>query len=100
MEFEAGVDYRLRQLRARCEAEDLVWFDFRELCIGPRSAADYIEIARCHRRVLISRIPVLDAASDDAARLRVPPHGESAARDAGPRVSRKTAPAQKSVPSQ
>ena len=57
-----------RPLRARREAEDLVWFDFHELCEGTRSATDYIEITRCYHTVLISRVPAMDAASDDAAR--------------------------------
>ena len=57
-----------RAVRARREAEDLVWFDFRELCEGPRSTADYIEIARCYHTVFVSRVPVMDAASEDAAR--------------------------------
>ncbi len=57
-----------RPVRALREAEDLVWFDFRKLCEGPRSAADYIEIARCYHTVLVSRVPVMEAAADDAAR--------------------------------
>ena len=57
-----------RPVRARREAEDVVWFDFRELCEGPRSAADYIEIARCYHAVFLSDVPVLEAIADDAAR--------------------------------
>jgi cell division protein ZapE len=57
-----------RALRARRAAQDVVWFDFRELCEGPRSAADYIEIARCYHAVFVSGVPVMDARSDDAAR--------------------------------
>lgn len=61
-----AIDGRI--LRAQREAEDQVWFDFSELCEGPRAAADYIEIARCYHTVLVSRMPVLDASADDAAR--------------------------------
>jgi cell division protein ZapE len=57
-----------RAVRARREAEDVVWFDFRELCEGPRSAADYIEIARCYHTVFLSGVPVMGATDDDAAR--------------------------------
>jgi cell division protein ZapE len=57
-----------RAVRARRCAEDVVWFGFRELCEGPRSAADYIEIARCFHAVFVSGVPVLDARADDAAR--------------------------------
>jgi cell division protein ZapE len=64
----AYVQVEGRPVRALREAEDLVWFDFRKLCEGPRSAADYIEIARCYHTVLVSRVPVMDAGADDAAR--------------------------------
>jgi cell division protein ZapE len=45
-----------------------VWFAFADLCAGPRSADDYIEIAREFQSVLVSGIPILDALQDDAAR--------------------------------
>lgn len=50
----------------RC-ADGTVWLFFNELCGGPRSAADYIEIGRCFNTVLISDIPVLTN-NDDLAR--------------------------------
>ena len=50
----------------RC-ADGTVWLCFSHLCGGPRSAADYIEIARCFNTVLISNIPVLTN-NDDLAR--------------------------------
>jgi cell division protein ZapE len=65
---DAKVQVEGRPVRARRAADDIVWFDFRELCDGPRSAADYIEIARCYHAVFLSGVPVMDAASDDAAR--------------------------------
>ena len=65
---KARIEIDGRPLCARRKAENLVWFDFRELCASPRSTTDYIEIARCYHTVLVSRVPVLDAESDDAAR--------------------------------
>ncbi len=65
---DVKVQVEGRAVRARREAEDVVWFDFHELCEGPRSAADYIEIARCYQTVFVSDVPVMDAVSDDAAR--------------------------------
>lgn len=67
-EKDVRVQVEGRAVRARREAEDIVWFDFRELCEGPRSTADYIEIARCYHTVFVSRVPVMDASADDAAR--------------------------------
>ncbi len=67
-ERNAKVQVEGRAVRARSRAEDVVWFDFSELCVGPRSAADYIEIARCYHAVCLSGVPVMDARADDAAR--------------------------------
>ncbi len=65
---DVRVQVEGRSVRARREAEDVVWFDFREICEGPRSVADYIEIARCYHTVFIGRVPVMGAGDDDAAR--------------------------------
>ncbi len=51
----------------RC-AKGVAWFDFLEICDGPRSQNDYIEIARWYQTVIISDIPVLDAELENAAR--------------------------------
>ena len=41
-------------------AEGIAWFDFADLCGGPRSTPDYIEIARSFHTVVLSGVPVLD----------------------------------------
>ena len=46
-----------RTLRARRRAGTVVWFDFRELCGGPRSQNDYLELAARFRTVLLSDVP-------------------------------------------
>ncbi len=51
----------------RC-AKGVVWFDFRDICDGPRSQQDYIEIARCYPTVIVSDIPVLSAEKENHAR--------------------------------
>jgi len=51
----------------RCD-DDIVWFEFSELCDGPRSQNDYIEIARLYHAVLLSNVPVLGGSKDDQAR--------------------------------
>jgi cell division protein ZapE len=58
-----GRDIAVRQRHAGA-----VWFDFEALCAGPRSQADYIEIARSFHTVVISGVPRFDAARDDEAR--------------------------------
>ena len=44
------------------------WFDFAELCDGPRSQNDYIELSRMFHAVLISGVPAFGPDSDDLAR--------------------------------
>ena len=51
----------------RC-AKGIAWFDFLELCDGPRSQADYIEIARWYPTIVVSGVPELDALREDQAR--------------------------------
>ncbi len=65
---DARIQVEGRPVRARREAKGVVWFEFSELCEGPRSVADYIEIARCYGTVFLSGVPVMGAADDDAAR--------------------------------
>ncbi len=49
-----------RDVAAVASAEGIAWFDFAALCETPRSAADYIEIARRFHTVLVARVPRLD----------------------------------------
>tara|TARA_R110002110_G_scaffold91264_2_gene237618 strand:- start:245380 stop:246480 length:1101 start_codon:yes stop_codon:yes gene_type:complete len=57
-----------RYLTCRCLADDVAWFDFDELCDGPRSQNDYIELARIFHAVLISGVPALGPRQNDQAR--------------------------------
>jgi cell division protein ZapE len=57
-----------RVISSRRLADGVAWFDFANLCEGPRGAADYIEIARTHHTVLLSRVPQLTVFHEDAAR--------------------------------
>ena len=57
-----------RYLTARCLADDVAWFEFEELCGGPRSQNDYIELARVFHAVLLAGVTPMGRATDDAAR--------------------------------
>ena len=46
-----------RELRARRRAGGVVWFDFKQLCGGPRSQNDYLELATQFHTVLLSGVP-------------------------------------------
>lgn len=57
-----------RELIAHRHAEGVVWFEFGELCEGPRGAADYIELARTHHTLMLSHVPVLTVNDENEAR--------------------------------
>jgi cell division protein ZapE len=49
-------------------ADGVAWFKFKELCEGPRSQDDYIEIARTFQTVILADVPVLDELRENEAR--------------------------------
>ncbi len=57
-----------REIPVRACAGGTAWFDFGAVCEGPRSAADYIELARRFHTVLVSGVPRFDGGNEDAAR--------------------------------
>lgn len=48
--------------------EDVLWCEFSELCLKPRSPADFIEIANIYNTVLVSNVPHLTDFLNDATR--------------------------------
>ena len=69
-EIKANMEIEVegRPILSRFEAEDVVWFDFLDLCDGPRSQNDYIELAREYHAVLVANVPELSRETDDQAR--------------------------------
>ena len=69
---EAGdprsVDINQRPLTLLADAPGVAWATFSTLCEEPRSAVDYVEMAREYHTVLIEQIPLLDRDKEDAAR--------------------------------
>jgi cell division protein ZapE len=57
-----------RALHAVGSGPGMVWFEFAELCEGPRSQNDYIELARAYHTIFISNIPEFTGADENAAR--------------------------------
>src|SRR5690606_14537832 len=57
-----------RPIATIAHAGGMAWFDFAELCEGPRSADDYIALARRLHTLFLSGVPVFTGANDDAAR--------------------------------
>jgi cell division protein ZapE len=65
---ERSLHINEREIPMKAQADGVAWFEFSALCEGPRSPADYIELARSFHTLLISNVPRLDRNSEDAAR--------------------------------
>ena len=65
---DTGIEIEGRELKVKRLASGVVWFDFTELCDGPRSVADYIEIARQFQTVFVESIPQMDDVDNDRAK--------------------------------
>ncbi len=63
-----AIEINSRQVQVHAHTEDVIWCDFDELCIKPRSAHDYIEIAREYHSVLLANVPQMGAWDDNATR--------------------------------
>jgi cell division protein ZapE len=57
-----------RDIAAAATGPGMAWFEFEELCEGPRSQNDYIELACAYDTIFISNIPEFTRAAEDAAR--------------------------------
>lgn len=68
VESDTTVEVLGRQISARRAAEDIIWFDCAALCGGPRSAYDYIELAKLYHAIVLSDVPLFDGSNDDQAR--------------------------------
>ena len=57
-----------RPIAYRRAADGVIWFDFEQICDGPRSQDDYIELSRLYQTVLVSNVPRFDATLENQAR--------------------------------
>ena len=62
------LDVEGRRIAYRKRAGGLVWFDFDVLCGGPRSYADYVDLAKRFHTVMLSGVPRMSPKESDAAR--------------------------------
>lgn len=67
IEYELLLDINHRQIPALRCADDVIWFEFHQLCSGPRASADYIELARRYHTVFLSGIPIMGEAEEEWA---------------------------------
>ncbi|MBP6304364.1 MAG: AFG1 family ATPase [Giesbergeria sp.] len=65
---DALLHIEAREIQARRKAGDVVWFDFRQLCGGPRSQNDYLELAQQFHTVMLSNVPHMPVSMASPAR--------------------------------
>ena len=70
---DAGTEGQLieilgRNILTRRRADGIAWFDFTELCDGPRSQDDYIELAKSFQTILLANVPVMTSEHENQAR--------------------------------
>ena len=64
----ANIEVLGRSIPVQRRGKDVIWFDFKSLCGGPRSQNDYLELARSFPSVLLSDVPRMSAAMSSEAR--------------------------------
>jgi cell division protein ZapE len=57
-----------RPIKAQATGAGMVWFEFKDICEGPRSQNDYIELARLYHTVFVANVPEFTRANENAAR--------------------------------
>ena len=68
IEYKKCLQIYNREIRTIAVADDLVWFDFDEICNTPRAAKDYLELAKIFHTIFISGVPTFTPADDSAAK--------------------------------
>ncbi|HET7130994.1 MAG TPA: cell division protein ZapE, partial [Gammaproteobacteria bacterium] len=49
-------------------ADGVIWFEFKQICEGPRGKEDYMELSHLYQTVLVSNVPQFDVTLENQAR--------------------------------
>lgn len=63
-----NIEVEGRMIPSIHDADGVVMFEFKALCDGPRSQADYMELSRCYHTVLVANVMQMGQTTDDIAR--------------------------------
>jgi len=66
--YDAGVAINNREINFRMMSTNIIWFDFAEICGGPRAASDYLYLANHFDYVVVSNVFRMDERHDDFAK--------------------------------
>ena len=68
VERPSEIEIHGRMLRCKKQTDKAIWFDFRMLCFGPRSQADYLYLSEHYEMIFVSGIEKLSQAERAEAR--------------------------------
>ena len=68
VERPSEIEIHGRMLRCKKRTDKAIWFDFRVLCFGPRSQADYLYLSEHYEMIFVSGIEKLSQAERAEAR--------------------------------
>ena len=68
VERPSEIEIHGRMLRCKKRTDKAIWFDFRMLCFGPRSQADYLYLSEHYKMIFVSGIEKLSQAERAEAR--------------------------------
>ena len=68
VERPSEIEIHGRMLRCKKRTDKAIWFDFRMLCFGPRSQADYLDLSEHYEMIFVSGIEKLSQAERAEAR--------------------------------
>ena len=68
VERPSEIEIHGRMLRCKKRTDKAIWFDFRMLCFGPRSQADYLYLSEHYEMIFVSGIEKLSQAERAEAR--------------------------------
>lgn len=63
-----AIEINHRQIKTLRNADCVLMIDFSEICEGPRSHSDYIELSRIYHTVLVANVKAMGQNNDDVAR--------------------------------
>jgi len=89
----SAISVEDRPIAALASGAGMVWFEFSDICEGPRSPGDYIELARLYHTIFISNIPLFTGTNENAARRFIAAIDEFYDRNVNIVVSAAAAPA-------
>lgn len=65
---DAVINVNNRQIKTLNHTDGVLMIDFAQLCEGPRSQSDYIELSRVYHTVLLANVKQMGQQNDDVAR--------------------------------